>query len=83
MEKSEVNKMINKKFALIPAALLAIPFGLADCSDSAAYGMMGNYGSPLGPLYGAIWFAIGAVVFSTIFWYSKKLIMDKKARNRR
>ena len=66
--------MKNKTTLLGIIALVLLPNALADYGGMMGTGIMGLYG-----LYGIIWFAVAAFVFSVIFWYVYKLIIKEKS----
>lgn len=71
-----------KKIILPGIAVLTAPIVLADYGSMMGYGMMGGYG-PLSAIYGIVWFALAAFVFSAIFWYMRKIIVKEKNQTKR
>jgi len=64
--------------SILGAAIVASPAVLADFGDMmGGYGMMGS--GTMG-LFGIVYFALAAFVFSAIFWLTYNWIVPKKKR---
>jgi hypothetical protein len=69
-----------KKAILLSMLLLLLPSVLADYGDMMSGGMMGGAGWFGMGLVGLIYFAIGAFVFSVIFWLTHNWLVKDKRR---
>jgi len=59
---------------------LSAPLVAADCEFGSGYGMMGNSWTGL---YGLVWLILIAIVFSVIFWGTKKLVIGNNKKTKR
>ena len=66
-----------KKIIYPLTLILAIPVVFADWGMMGDYGMMGS--GTMG-LFGVVYFALAAFVFSVIFWLTHNWIVPKKKR---
>ncbi len=70
-----------RKIILVPAFLaLLSPLVLADFGGmmGSGYGMMGRGGMFGMGLFGAVWFALAALIFSIIFWLTHNWLVKGK-----
>jgi hypothetical protein len=69
-----------KKMALFAMLFLIIPSVLADEGMMSGFGMMGGAGMVGMGLVGLVYLAVGAFVFSVIFWLTHNWLVKGKKR---